>query len=445
MSHGQTEAKRLTEEGEALHSQGRLDEAAQRYAEAIKKEPLLARPRYRLAGIFAYWNKDLDNARKLVEPAIQTAKDEIEKAKALFTLADIDARMGRFDDAIFGFRECLRLLGDDRRRHGPEVLVCLSKCHLAKGEKDQALMALRRAVAADPNNHEAHLMYADACRDRHLYHEAVTHYERADAALMADERIPFPVRLTMQCIILTNLGATWYWLGDVGRSEQAHLRAYQANPRSPYPSINLAQVAESRGDMSTMRHYLEQGIPLIHPQDRELVGLLERGALTSQHGDLVLGLLHAHGLIDPLTYQRSLGQYHQLKIKSEMKQVVFYKEETIMGDQYKVEGQAGAVGRNAKAKDMSFQQIRIEQLGEVDLNALAQELTQLRGKMRGAATEPEHDIAIGHIAAAEAAAKKGDSPGVVQHLKDAGKWMFDFARDAGVNLVAEVMKKSMGL
>src|SRR5215831_9378441 len=104
-----TEAKRLTAEGEALQNQGRLNEAARCYAEAIKKDLTLARPRHRLAGILANWNKDLPDVRKLVEPAVQTAENEVEKAEALQTLADIDARMGRFDDTIFGFRECLRL------------------------------------------------------------------------------------------------------------------------------------------------------------------------------------------------------------------------------------------------------------------------------------------------------------------------------------------------
>ena len=52
--------------------------------------------------------------------------------------------------------------------------------------------------------------------------------------------------------------------------------------------------------------------------------------------------------------------------------------EVVMGDQYNVSGQAGAVGPNAHAHDMSFQQLWNKASSEIDLSKLASELRELR-------------------------------------------------------------------
>ena len=133
-----------------------------------------------------------------------------------------------------------------------------------------------------------------------------------------------------------------------------------------------------------------------------------------------------------------------LDIKQALSKQVLIEGDQVMGDKYTV-GQAGAVGPKAKAKDTTYQQIWVQQQDSVDLEVIAKELALLRGKMRESAKDAEQDIAIGHVAAAETAAKNHDGPGVIQNLKNAGKWTFDFARDLGVNIVAELMKKAMGM
>ena len=51
----------------------------------------------------------------------------------------------------------------------------------------------------------------------------------------------------------------------------------------------------------------------------------------------------------------------------------------------------------------NFHQVSAQQIGHLDMRSLAIELASLRREMRQTATEPEQDIAIGQIAAAEAA------------------------------------------
>lgn len=130
---------------------------------------------------------------------------------------------------------------------------------------------------------------------------------------------------------------------------------------------------------------------------------------------------------------------HFLPEREKRKVQQFFIESIHMGDTYSA-GQAGAMGPQAHAHDMSFQQISAS-----DMRTLAIELGSLRREMKKAATDPDHDIAIGQIAAAEAAAQKGDSGTVMRHLKDAGKWAFDVATKIGVSVACESIKKSLGM
>jgi hypothetical protein len=118
--------------------------------------------------------------------------------------------------------------------------------------------------------------------------------------------------------------------------------------------------------------------------------------------------------------------------------------EITMRDSYRA-GQVGAMGPNAQAYDMTFNQIWNQFQGKVDLAELAKELFKLRQEMRKDAVEPEHDLAIADIAKAEQAAKAGDGSKTIEHLKSAGKWALDTATKIGTSLAVEVLKEATGL
>jgi uncharacterized protein YjbI with pentapeptide repeats len=115
-----------------------------------------------------------------------------------------------------------------------------------------------------------------------------------------------------------------------------------------------------------------------------------------------------------------------------------------MGDTFNT-NQAGAVGPNAHAHDMTFNQIggQIEQ--SMDLSKLAAELVRLREAMSQEAKEPDHYVALGEVAKAEQAAKAKDSSKVAESLKAAGKWALDTATKIGTSLATEAIKKSIGM
>jgi hypothetical protein len=119
--------------------------------------------------------------------------------------------------------------------------------------------------------------------------------------------------------------------------------------------------------------------------------------------------------------------------------------EVIMGDQYNVSGQAGAVGPNAHAHDMTFSQVWNKLEGNVDLAQLAGELGRLQKEMEQRATESAQKLAAGAIAAAAQSAQQKDGPKVVEYLKMAGSWALDVAQQIGVEVAKVAITGALGL
>ncbi|MBL0237548.1 MAG: hypothetical protein IPQ02_13290 [Saprospiraceae bacterium] len=120
--------------------------------------------------------------------------------------------------------------------------------------------------------------------------------------------------------------------------------------------------------------------------------------------------------------------------------VITYLNQTIMtGDNYHV-NQAGAVGPNANASNNTFNQ-QINQLPDkFNYEKLSEQLVTLKDELVKQAKLPEHYQAIGEIASAEIASKEKDGNKVVKHLLSAGKWVLDFAKQVGTDVVADVIK-----
>jgi hypothetical protein len=116
----------------------------------------------------------------------------------------------------------------------------------------------------------------------------------------------------------------------------------------------------------------------------------------------------------------------------------------VMGDKYTV-GQAGAVGPKSSAHDISFTQVWNQSADAIDLPALKNDLTALRAALKAEAKEPEEDIAVAEVAAAEVAASKGDGPKVLEHLAKAGRWALKVATEIGTLVAAAAINTALGL
>jgi hypothetical protein len=113
------------------------------------------------------------------------------------------------------------------------------------------------------------------------------------------------------------------------------------------------------------------------------------------------------------------------------------------GDIYIV-GQAGAVGTGAIALGNNLQLIKTNLGQGIDPAVLGRELEKLRLAMRTAATTPDQDTALGHVAAAQIECKKGNMAGALESLKKAGKWAFEQAKEIGVEVAASAINKQLG-
>ena len=120
------------------------------------------------------------------------------------------------------------------------------------------------------------------------------------------------------------------------------------------------------------------------------------------------------------------------------------KEMTIMRDQYNT-GQSLAVGPNAHVHDVTVNQNYEQAAKGIDLKALASELGQLKAVLSQSAETADHYTALANIAAAENAAKGGEAGKALQHLKEAGSWIWGVANKIGVGLALAAAKTALGL
>jgi uncharacterized protein YjbI with pentapeptide repeats len=102
-------------------------------------------------------------------------------------------------------------------------------------------------------------------------------------------------------------------------------------------------------------------------------------------------------------------------------------------------------GHTVTTGDVVFQQVWNQSADSIDLTSLANDLGRLRAATKQEGTDPEHDIATGNVALAEKAAKEGDGPKALQHLKAAGKWALDAAAKIGVEVAGTALKKAIGV
>ena len=88
------------------------------------------------------------------------------------------------------------------------------------------------------------------------------------------------------------------------------------------------------------------------------------------------------------------------------------------------------------------------QYSSQELVELANELARLRETLVSLAQEPEQYVAIGTVASAELAARENDLSKVqrlLSALGSTGKWVLETAKEVGVSVAAEIIKKSTGI
>ena len=109
-----------------------------------------------------------------------------------------------------------------------------------------------------------------------------------------------------------------------------------------------------------------------------------------------------------------------------------------------VSGQIGAIGTSNNVSGASFSQSLADAAPQIDAGALSAELALLRVELKKLATEVEHEFSVANVAAAESAAKKGDTEDSLKYLKAAGKWALDTATKIGTQVAAKAIESAIG-
>lgn len=112
---------------------------------------------------------------------------------------------------------------------------------------------------------------------------------------------------------------------------------------------------------------------------------------------------------------------------------------TVTGDHANI-SQIGEFGHNATVSNNTFIKKNNEFPSDFDFDKLYSELLELKTQLLQNAESPEHYQAIAEISKAEVSAKEKNSSGVIENLKKAGSWVFDFATKVGTSVVSEIVK-----
>ena len=116
--------------------------------------------------------------------------NEPQRSELRFTLASVLARQGRYDDAIATLREGWTLAG-----RNPEWLLEVARIHVQQGQRDEAVRAIRQALAAKRNTSlDSQMNIASQVASWGLNAESVRIYEQVlndlPAKLDGDEYFP---------------------------------------------------------------------------------------------------------------------------------------------------------------------------------------------------------------------------------------------------------------
>jgi tetratricopeptide (TPR) repeat protein len=176
------DATRLIDEGHALEAQGQLDDAMQRYLEAIRLAPNPARGHLNRGNILLL-KGDLHGALDAFRTALEQKPDY---AGAYYNMGNALLGNGQFDEAAENYRHALEIQPDYAEVH------CVLGIALKElGQLENAIASFRRALEINPDLVEAHLNLGSLLLAQGRYTEAWPEYEaRYDPNYSGRQSIP---------------------------------------------------------------------------------------------------------------------------------------------------------------------------------------------------------------------------------------------------------------
>ncbi|MFV2084556.1 tetratricopeptide repeat protein [Micromonospora sp. LOL_021] len=188
-------AQSLVQAGIDHQQAGRPQEALAVYQQALRLDldsSLAANGIALLMTVFATEPAHLERALRLAERAILAAKDPVAKAMHVGTRAEVRLRRGELQQAIQDSPTCLQMLGAKALpATRATVLRRIGTAHQFLGDSDQAVQALRLAVAANPADLNCRMSLARLANDQRDHATAIAEYTSA-ISTVAGAHVQFP-------------------------------------------------------------------------------------------------------------------------------------------------------------------------------------------------------------------------------------------------------------
>ncbi len=262
MTRAEQSAARLIEEGNALEDDARLQDAMQRYEEAIRLAPTLARAHLNRGNVLLA----VGNTLGAIEAFTTALKHDPAYAPAHFNMGNAYVRSGRPQEALAAYREALAA-----RPEFADAEVALGLLLDGLGQTEAAVASYRRALALNPQNAEVHASLGDALRSLGQHADAAESYHRAldinpqnfelhhnlgmylqglghTSTAVASYRRALELRPDV-AVMHFNLGNALRELGKIDDAVASYRRTLEINPHLPEAYCNLGNALGELGKL----------------------------------------------------------------------------------------------------------------------------------------------------------------------------------------------------
>ncbi len=228
MTPAEQNAARLIDEGNALEDDARLEDALQRYEEAIRLAPTLARGHLNRGNLLLAVG---DTQGALDAFATALAQDPA-YASAHYNMGNVYVRSGRPQEALAAYRKAIAA-----KPEFADAEVAQGVVLEGLGQTEAAVGSYRRALALNPQYAEVHASLGNALRALGQNADAAASYRRA---LEMDPDL-HDVR--------GNLGNALWNLGKLNDAVTSYRQVLGVNPDDAKAHLNLGIVLQELGQL----------------------------------------------------------------------------------------------------------------------------------------------------------------------------------------------------
>jgi protein O-GlcNAc transferase len=259
------DATRLIDEGHALEAEGKLDEAMQRYLEAIRLAPNPARGHLNRGNILLL-KSDLQGALDAFLTALEHQPDY---AGAYYNIGNALLGNQQLDEAAASFRSALQINPDYA-----EVHCSLGVVLYEQGKLEEAVQYHRRALEINPDFVEAHTNLGNTLQALGQFESAAASYRRA-LELNPDLAEAY-----------SNLGLAMKELRQLECAMENYRQALKIKPDSAEALCNLGHALTYLGQLDNAMDSFHRALKIKPDQTEARSGLLFSLNYTAGHSPL---------------------------------------------------------------------------------------------------------------------------------------------------------------